>query len=624
MIKRVIVFTILLLLYSIFLCHKINLPIIDLGRHLKNGELVIKYSMLPKTNLYSYVVQDFPFINHHWLSGVIFWLLFKLTNFKFLTVFKLIIFLTTFSLSFWLAVKRSNFWIASFVSLLIMPLLEERTTIRPEMFSYLFVIIYIYFIEKLKASKDIKFYWLVFIQTLWVNLHIYFFIGILIILLGVIEKFQKRYLILIAFLLLASLINPFFIKGTFYPFYIMKNYGYDVVENKSPFFLEKLMIKNSIIAFKLVMVVLIISWLIPLTTRKISLSDLGLTLFFLSAAIYAIRNLSMFGFVILPIISANIYQIRNLKIRVAIKSSIAFIIFIILAILFLSSILNGLYYKKILLDKEAGLGLASDVEDSINFYLMNKIKGPIFNNYDIGSYLIYYLYPKQQVWVDNRPEAYPVKFFEIYKEMQENEITWKMMLEKYNFNVIYFSHTDATPWAQKFLTKRLHDPEWALVYVDNYAVIMLRRNKENAPIINKFEITKENIKSNSNFKFSSKRAQFQIARFYLLYNEPELAKEIYINILNKNPDDMYTKLFLGYLYSNSKKREDLKIATKLLEEAIRLGYKLPSVYNELGVIYFKLGEFSKAKQLWEYVLKKDKKNEHAKYYLKQYQKLIES
>jgi len=106
--------------------------------------------------------------------------------------------------------------------------------------------------------------------------------------------------------------------------------------------------------------------------------------------------------------------------------------------------------------------------------------------------LIFYLYPKQKVFVDNRPEAYPSSFFKTeYVPMQENDNIWTSLSNKYGFNVIYFYRLDYTPWAQPFLISRIKDPVWAPVYVDDYALIMLKRNPTNESIIKSHELPKE-------------------------------------------------------------------------------------------------------------------------------------
>src|SRR3989344_7654629 len=122
--------------------------------------------------------------------------------------------------------------------------------------------------------------------------------------------------------------------------------------------------------------------------------------------------------------------------------------------------------------RSIGIGLAKSVEGAGEFLKTNRVPGPVFNNYDIGGYLIFNLYPKERVFVDNRPEAYAVSFFgNTYIPAQEDDNKWKEIDERYKFNAIYFYRLDATPWAPPFLVKRIKDPKWVPVYVDNYVLI---------------------------------------------------------------------------------------------------------------------------------------------------------
>ena len=57
-------------------------------------------------------------------------------------------------------------------------------------------------------------------------------------------------------------------------------------------------------------------------------------------------------------------------------------------------------------------------------------------------------------------------------------------------NVIFFYRKDYTPWAQAFLIKRVSDPAWAPVYVDEYSIIFVMRTEQNADVIKKFELPK--------------------------------------------------------------------------------------------------------------------------------------
>ena len=136
-----------------------------------------------------------------------------------------------------------------------------------------------------------------------------------------------------------------------------------------------------------------------------------------------------------------------------------------------------------------GIGLKEGVQGSAEFFLKERISGPILNNYDIGGYLIYALYPKRRVFVDNRPEAYPAAFFRgTYVPLQEKEERWQEEQKRHGFNCIFFYRHDLTPWAQDFLVRRVQDPAWAPVYVDDDAILFLRRGGPNESTIRQCEL----------------------------------------------------------------------------------------------------------------------------------------
>ena len=136
-----------------------------------------------------------------------------------------------------------------------------------------------------------------------------------------------------------------------------------------------------------------------------------------------------------------------------------------------------------------GLEIPAGAAQGVEFVRQNNIKGPVFNNFDIGSFLIWKLYPEQKVFVDGRPEAYSTEFFRnIYKPMQEDPKMWKYYSEKYGINYIFFAHTDITPWARQFLLNISQDPNWLPIYKDGSVIIFLKRTPENSALTKKFEI----------------------------------------------------------------------------------------------------------------------------------------
>jgi hypothetical protein len=488
-------------LFFIFL-PETNLTNSDIGRHLKNGEIIIKTFSVPKTNLYSYTYPEFLFYNHHWLSGVIFYFVNKISGFKGLAIFiSLITFLTFFI--FYNSVKEeSSNWLLLVIFILVVPIICVRKEIRPEIFSYFFTSIYFYCLYRFvnKGEKNILFF-LPLIQLFWVNIHIYFFIGLLLILFAILEKIYsflatknrkllykiKSLSFIFLLCIVSSIFNPYGIKGFLFPFNIFKNYGYTVFENQSVWFIDRV-VKNYLpnLNYKILLTILIISWGIKINsvfTKKISLPIFNIlcSLFTLLISLFAIRNFAIFGYFCIPILVSNFVQTKIFK-----KN---FLMVLISVLTFYAIYKTNPYIWKI---NVYNFGLKTNNHLAAQFFINNNLKGPILNNYDIGGYLIYFLYPKEKVFVDNRPEAYPENFFKtIYIPMMENETKWLEVDKTYNFNTIFFYLNDYTPWGQQFLINRVFDKNWAVVFVDQDCIILLKRNLQNKEIIEKFELPKD-------------------------------------------------------------------------------------------------------------------------------------
>ncbi|MDP2926824.1 MAG: hypothetical protein Q8N65_01660 [bacterium] len=511
-----VVFLFLLLLswYGLFLIHRIDLAAADLGRHLKNGQILVENFSLDspvlKTNFYSYTEPDYPTINHHWLSGVIFFLVFRSAGFVGLHLFFIGLSFLAFWLFFRVARKETNLGLAVILSLLIIPLIAERIELRPEVFSYVFAG---FFLNLLWSWRQgfLSWRWLLLlplIEVFWVNLHLYFILGPVLVGVFLLESLlisaRRRYFLklssLFLLVVLSTLINPFGIEGASAPFNIFQNYGYRLLENQSVWFLEKLgfIINPNFLLFKIVLLVLVLSFLavLKIAPRKISLVNLCFALGFGLAGFLAIRNFTIFGLFSLPLIAANLKVIKEgnffpERVRLDFLSlSFRSLLIVLGSTMVVLLIFN--HSSRISVPPRLGLGVLAGNSSAADFFREQDLKGPIFNNYDIGGYLIFYLFPRERVFVDNRPEAYSLDFFQKkYIPFQEDENEWRRGEEKYGFNAIFFSHRDATPWGQEFLVKRIKDPSWAVVYFDSYGIVFLKVNELNRNVIGQYEIPKE-------------------------------------------------------------------------------------------------------------------------------------
>jgi hypothetical protein len=291
--------------------------------------------------------------------------------------------------------------------------------------------------------------------------------------------------------LLATLINPNGIQGALAPLTILHGYGYSIVENQSILFLKNYGILLTQINIFLLATILFWLSYVPALKKygfKNYIFEIGAGIAFTILGFNMIRNLGPFAIVYIPIFALNLQVwlssvLLNRKIMIG-----SYAVSIAICLFLLNAVIHNNFYRWFNSGDTFGLEVSAGAERGVAFVQEHNIKGPVFNNFDVGSYLIWKLYPEQQVFVDGRPEAYTPEFFtNIYKPMQEDPTVWKHYADDvYHLNYIFFDYHDITPWAQTFLFFISQDKNWPLVYQDDSVIIFLRRTPQNLPLIQKF------------------------------------------------------------------------------------------------------------------------------------------
>lgn len=617
-ITKILIFVILLAYLTSLITYRIQLPVADdIARHIINGsEILDGHFDVLYQNVYSYTEPDHSFVNHHWLSGVIFFLLFKTIGWDGLVIFKVIIFLITFTLLFFSAKRKSNFWLAAVFSIPSILILAGRADVRPEIFSYLFIAICIYFLFHLEDNEQSnKIFWLIPLQLLWVNLHIFFPIGIMLVGGFLLEKIIlnwknikeniliKKLTIIFFAIILVCLINPNGFVGATEPFRIFSNYGIDVNENYSMAEFLKTEIfwsYPSMIAFVGSALLLALSYI---ANFVFALKNKHIFLFIASLATITIgflmvRNITFFSFIFLPAIATNINNLGFI-IKYKWKYKEVFLWFCIISF-------TTIWLTKVDLG-ELRTGLFPRSEEAVNFIKQNNIIGPIFNDYDSGSYLIYGLFPQEKVFVDNRPEAYSEDFFiNTYLPMMQDEAVWRTVSQKYDFNTIFIYQYNMGPYIRPFIFRRLSDPEWVLVYAGTYDFVFIKNIPDNQNIIEKFKITPENADMKLDHLVVSNRFDDQIAAadIFNLLGREDLGKNVFLNVLKQWPDKKEVWMVMGeWEVNGSRKDRDLYAGIEYLEKAIDLGQKTAEAYYYLALGYFRTMQDAKAKDALDLALK---------------------
>lgn len=624
----------------------------DIGRHIKLGEIIWQTKNVPATNLFSFTEPDHRFINHHWLSEVLFYFWYLLVGLKGLIVFKTVIILISFLILFLTLQKiisfnknsdknRLIYPIAGFVFLLFVFIFSERTEVRPEIFSFL---LFSTFLSVLLREKYIGRTWIIWIlpalELLWVNLHIYFFVGPLMMLFFVLDDFfnnpsrsrRKEPMILLALTGLAMLVNPNGLVGALYPLNVFNEYGYNVAENQSPFVLARLAPSFTITLFKFSLFLAIGSFVLVIKKFKNKLFEFMLAGFLIFASMKMIRNFSIYSLGMYPIVVLNIeYAVNSFRIfnSLSKKRAFQFLSYALLLGLisfFSYQLISNRFYAQQWSKTKFGLVVPAGGSGGVEFIKTTGLKGPIFNNFDLGSYLIWKLYPQEKVFIDGRPEAYSEDFFKkIYIPMEQEDSKWRYYQEKFNFNYIILDHSDNTLWSQTFIQHRFADKDWLPAYLDNSIIIFVKNTEANLKLMQSQSydvISSGNILNNSKIKqiLSSQSVIdiLSVAKVMFIAKWHDQALSAYDLAQKIDPANPYIYLGRGYVYVNIQTLEAQKLAVENLEKAIALGLETPSAYTVLGGAYLNLDRDTDAKSAWEKASQLDPSDPTPRQYIDKY------
>ncbi|MFW5658464.1 MAG: hypothetical protein ACOCZ8_00650 [Bacteroidota bacterium] len=535
--KQPLVLVAILLITSVaflFALERITLHTADLGRHLMNGKMVLEQGNFIRTNTYSYTQPDQPVVTHHWGTGVIFYVVHSVAGYKGLSLVYALS--AALGVLFMLLAARqvADWWLVLPIAAALLPLYAGRAEVRPEGFSFLLFGLFAWLMMRFRGRKFPKWLFptLVALQVVWVNLHLFFILGVLFAGLLWLESLIKKdhqhrqWLILWLALGAACFVNPWFAEGAIQPLTILNEYGYDIAENKSVMFMQNRAIETQANAIKdgnleaklpdtyyrywhlhILAVLAGLLWLVAVFRKGllITFAPSVLLLCFMGLAYSAIRGLPLLSLAAIPALAwlATALGLRGSKTLRTLKIFGA-VALAGVCLLVPNQYFSALQYREITIGEatkrrlwSTGFGLYElkvantkviDQERAGRFMRENKVPGPIFNN-DNGSYLIWMLYPEYKVFVDNRPEAYSVEFFkEIYKPMQADEAVWERQSRRYGIQSIVFYRHDMTEWGQAFLVNRAKDVvNWAPIYIDDFTIIFVRRTTENMPLIRQHE-----------------------------------------------------------------------------------------------------------------------------------------
>jgi len=402
---------------------------------------------------------------------------------------------------------------------------QTRFTIRPDIFSLLFFVLYIYILA-LHINKRWAAYVLVALQILWSNMHGFFFFGPLLVGIGILSEFIKRRLPLpyewktvgrlndgeysslkkiLPLLMLACCVNPLAFKGAWYPVSVFFHLAGDnkiffqhIVELQRPLAMGTIF-TDKYSYYKILVIISGLSFVF--NRRKIDISSLLVWVVFLGFSLVAIRNLIYFAAAAYMVTMVNVISLSWEKLVPLRFSSAKFkhLTGIVCKLGLMFWMLNfglqissdGYFDFDTYNRKSEFFGVSKRVYPykAVDFLLRQHIKGNFFNDFNSGAYLIGRTSPDIKVFIDGRTEVYGAKFFETYQKIWQegNAKIFEGLERKDNITGAFLNN--AHQQIPREVLKMFHSfKNWSIVYLDDDAVIFLKQTPFNKPFIDRLSV----------------------------------------------------------------------------------------------------------------------------------------
>ncbi len=450
---------------------------------MKMGEWILRNHQVPTLDPLTYRASTREYLDIHWLYQVALYLAFYLGGYGFLSFLNAVCALSLV----WITWKRLRLveiptWTSLVILVVILFGIEIRFRARPEMLSCLLMSLVFWILEmKERKGRDLGVF-LPLLFALWANVEGLFAVGWVILgiylLADLIEggkyvTYPKKYYLLA---ILVCTINPYFIRGFFFPFTLLKSLSsgtfQTIQEFRSPWLLGEQLFATSP-AYLLIYKVfsLTLGGMVLLTLKKRNGREWGVFLAFFILSAFSWRNIELFLLACAPLAAACWKDLEWKSLgRISSRFDRACTAWVISGLLIAISlrVLTSAYYVDSRRPDRFGLGIRQDCVAPGHYLIQNHLEGRILNTNRMGGWLEWEWGNK--TFSDGRLE---VMGEELYREEAASFQPGGLLrlVEEYHPDILAFSPLDDRAWFGdlKFML------DWRPVHLDGNTVIYLRR-----------------------------------------------------------------------------------------------------------------------------------------------------
>jgi len=460
----------------------------DTWWHLKTGQYILQNHKLPVPDPFAFTtaaagsaypdeetVRHFN-LTHEWLAQIIFYLVYAAGGFAGMVVFRSLLLMGVCALVGLIAWRRSNRFYLAVGAAIATGLIGDRyVSDRP------FLISFLLFAATIALLEYRRWLWaLPAMFVFWANCHGGFFLGWA--LLGAYcaeaalaryrghpQAGDKRLYIIGAIAVAVSGLNPNFFQPVIMPLLyrhsvmqgLLWEWQHTALWPLEPF---------QVMLFAAIIVML-------LARRRVRLVDWLLFLAFGFGAIWAVRNVMLFGIVAPFLIAAYFPDYSRWKRALPAIAEFAAAALLILGIGLGVASGTGLQFRAA--EWKFPWGAAKFLED-------HHIRSRMLNSYVHGGFLIWRLWPQERVFIDGR--ALSDNVFKDFRNIVYNMAGSdpRQLLDKYGIETIVldgFEYTSGEPFRLVPVLGLSMPVEWHLVYWDDTATVFMRHPPPDVPLL---------------------------------------------------------------------------------------------------------------------------------------------
>jgi Tetratricopeptide repeat len=606
----------------------------DFWWQIKTGEYVMQHGP-PKTDVFSYTRAGHEWIELHWLYCVYLHQLVGAFGAPAATIAAAIIIACSLVILTAVGATRRTAAAACVVLAIVILTGRLRFYARPEVFTFLFIAIYLWSIDRFRRKGGRAIFLIPLLQVFWFNFQALGIMGPMIVGMGLVasllpipssdpagpaRRMNARELRILAFVLLATimacLVNPYGVRGLLFPFIQFSHLRGTIFKSVMSELVGPFTLLGHYAPITHFVALIAISGLTSLANFRRLDPFLALVAGSqLYIAVLAARNVPLFALASVPLILDNLRKISWSRLAIPPRAARALSRGVLVAVAVFALVhawqlaTNRFYIERHEIT-EFGAGVAPHTwpEEAVRFARAERLPEPIIGLMRESSYMISQDY---KVFVDPRLEVYGDVFFERFLHVMSDAKAWEDACAEFGIKTALIG-IESLPTIG-FVGNL---PGWRLVYFDEAAVIFVRSGEApSLPSITSIEeIDAAIAKIRERLppprpiddlplfaKAATPRPYHLVGDFLMLLGLTDRAEPFLRDVVAVAPGEARARTALAIVLEG---RGDAAGAMRELEAALRSAPNDPEVICQVAIRLNERGEHERAGELLDRAIKK--------------------